>query len=179
MNDFKQSVSNALRYWETRRVFYNAVLMAVAAGWVILTWPHFRSVQLMGIPPGDTHPALMILIILAFLANVCYSTAYLVDIPLQLTFARWRKYRWALLLAGTLFATLVENEFIKAGRHSDGVAQREEGIWVLEATGMPSVLIETGFLTNEEEEKYLNSKDGQNEIVGNIVDALRLYQDSQ
>jgi len=27
----------------------------------------------------------MILIILAFLANVCYSTMYLVDIPLQLT----------------------------------------------------------------------------------------------
>src|SRR5215831_17215686 len=100
MNEFKQSVANALRYWETRRVLYNAVLTAVAAGWVILTWPHFRSVQLMGIPPGDTHPALMILIILAILANVCYSAAYLVDIPLQLTFATWRKYRWALLLTG-------------------------------------------------------------------------------
>jgi len=40
----------------------------------------------------------MILIILAFLANVYYSTVYLVDIPLQLTFATWCKYRWALLL---------------------------------------------------------------------------------
>ena len=78
MNEFKQSVANALRYWETRRVLYNAVLTAVAAGWVILTWPHFRSVQLMGIPPGDTHPVLVTLIILAFLANVCYSAAYLV-----------------------------------------------------------------------------------------------------
>jgi len=39
----------------------------------------------------------MILIILAFLANVCYSTMYLVDIPLQLT--RYVvQYRWALLL---------------------------------------------------------------------------------
>ena len=112
MNEFKQSVANALRYWETRRVLYNAVLTAVAAGWVILTWPHFRSVHLMGIPPGDTHPALMILIILAFLANVCYSAAYLVDIPLQLTFATWRKYRWALLLTGTFFAILVENYWI-------------------------------------------------------------------
>ena len=45
MHEFKQSVANALRYWETRRVLYNAVLTAVAAGWVILTWPHFRSVQ--------------------------------------------------------------------------------------------------------------------------------------
>jgi cyclophilin family peptidyl-prolyl cis-trans isomerase len=30
MNEFKQSVTNALRYWETRRVLYNAVLTAVA-----------------------------------------------------------------------------------------------------------------------------------------------------
>src|SRR5215831_7652821 len=39
--------------------------------WVVLTWPHFCSVQLMGNPPGDSHPAFLILIILAFLANVC------------------------------------------------------------------------------------------------------------
>ena len=112
MNDFKQSVSDALLYWEPRRVLYNAVLTTVAAAWVVLTWPHFRPINLMGIPPGDTHPALLILIILAFLANVCYSAAYLVDIPLQLTFVAWRKYRWALLLTGTLFAILVENYWI-------------------------------------------------------------------
>ena len=112
MNEFKHSVADALRYWEVRRVFYNAVLTAVAVSWVVVTWPHFRSVQLMGIPPGDTHPVLLILIILAVLANVCYSAAYLVDIPLQLTFARWRKNRWVLLLTGTLFAILVENYWI-------------------------------------------------------------------
>lgn len=112
MNEFQLSVANALRYWETRRVVYNAVLTAVAAVWVLVTWPHFRSVRLMGIPSGETHPALLILVILAFLANVCYSAAYLVDIPLQLTFASWRKHRWALLLVGTLFAMLVENYWI-------------------------------------------------------------------
>ena len=77
-----------------------------------------------------------------------------------------------------LFATLVENEFVKAGRHSDGVMQRSEGIQVLQATGMPSVLIETGFLSNKEEEEYLNSEDGQNEIVRNIIDALKRYKDA-
>ena len=77
-----------------------------------------------------------------------------------------------------LFATLVEDEFVKAGRHSDGVMQRDEGIQVLQATGMPSVLIETGFLSNEEEEKYLNSKAGQEEMVRNIVDALRRYKET-
>jgi hypothetical protein len=112
VDDFKQSVADALRYWEPRRVLYNAVLTAAAVLWVVLTWPHFRSVQLMGIPPGETHPALLILTILAFLANVCYCAAYVVDIPLQLTFVTWRKYRWTLLLIGILFALLVENYWI-------------------------------------------------------------------
>jgi len=80
--------------------------------------------------------------------------------------------------SSALFATLVENEFVKAGRHSDGVMQRDEGIQVLQATGMPSVLIETGFLSNKEEEIYLNSEEGQNEIVRNIVDALKKYKDT-
>jgi len=112
MDEFKHSVADALRYWEPRRVLYNGVLTAVAVSWVVLTWPHFRPVQLWGVPPGDTHPALLILVVLAFLANVCYCAAYLVDIPLQLTFVTWRKYRWALLLTGTLFAILVENYWI-------------------------------------------------------------------
>src|SRR5215471_17301422 len=112
MDEFKNSVADALRYWERRRVLYNVLLMAVAVCWVVLTWPHFRSVELMGIPPGDTHPVLLILMILAFLANLCYCSAYLVDIPLQLTFARWRKYRWVLLLTGLFFAILVENYWI-------------------------------------------------------------------
>jgi N-acetylmuramoyl-L-alanine amidase len=77
-----------------------------------------------------------------------------------------------------LFATLVENEFVKAGRKSDGVMQRDVGIQVLQATGMPSVLIETGFLSNQEEEEYLNSEDGQNEVVRNILDALKRYKDA-
>jgi len=112
VDDFKHSVADALRYWEPRRVLYNAILTTTAVLWVVFTWPHFRPIQLMGVPPGDTHPALLILIILAFLANVCYCAAYIVDIPLQLTFVAWRKYRWALLLIGTLFALLVENYWI-------------------------------------------------------------------
>jgi N-acetylmuramoyl-L-alanine amidase len=74
-------------------------------------------------------------------------------------------------------ATLIQNEFVKAGRVNEGVQQRDVGLWVLEATGMPSVLVETGYLTNQEEEEYLNSKEGQNEVVRNIVDALKGYKD--
>jgi N-acetylmuramoyl-L-alanine amidase len=42
---------------------------------------------------------------------------------------------------------------------------------------MPSVLIEIGFITNKQEEEYLNSENGQNEVVNNIMDALRKYKD--
>jgi N-acetylmuramoyl-L-alanine amidase len=75
-----------------------------------------------------------------------------------------------------LFATLVEDEFAKAGRSSEGVFQRDVGIHILEQTGMPSVLIETGFLSNVDEENYLISEDGQNEVARNMLDALKRYK---
>ena len=91
---------------------------------------------------------------------------------------RGQLYEKKYFVNSALFGTLVEKEFRKAGRHSDGVGQRQVGIGVLQATGMPSVLIETGFLTNKEEELYLNSKKGQNEVVSNIVTAFRRYKSS-
>jgi N-acetylmuramoyl-L-alanine amidase len=74
-----------------------------------------------------------------------------------------------------LMASLVEDEFKKSGRDSYGVKQRDKGIRVLQATGMPSVLVETGFLSNKEEEEYLNSDKGQDEIVQCIINALDHY----
>ena len=74
-----------------------------------------------------------------------------------------------------LFGTLVEKEFARSGRHSFGVEQRQVGIGVLEATGMPSVLIETGYLTNREEERYLASNKGQTEVAKNILNAFKRY----
>ena len=74
-----------------------------------------------------------------------------------------------------LFGTLVEDAFKKNGRRSEGVLQRQIGIGVLQATGMPSVLIETGYLTNREEERYLNSKSGQSQVVNDILSAFRKY----
>lgn len=73
-------------------------------------------------------------------------------------------------------ATLIEKEFTAAGRISRGVKQRnDKGIWVLQATGMPSILVEIGFISNKEEEEYINSEAGQNQIVANIVAALKAY----
>jgi N-acetylmuramoyl-L-alanine amidase len=77
------------------------------------------------------------------------------------------------------FAKYVEEEFQKAGRvYRGGVKQRnDKGIWVLQATGMPSVLVETGFITNKQEEEYLNSVDGQDQVVDNILSALKKYKE--
>jgi N-acetylmuramoyl-L-alanine amidase len=72
-------------------------------------------------------------------------------------------------------ANLVEDQFSQVGRVSGGAHQRQVGIWVLQATAMPSVLVETGFITNPQEEDYLNSEDGQNEIAQCITKAIGNY----
>jgi N-acetylmuramoyl-L-alanine amidase len=70
----------------------------------------------------------------------------------------------------------VQEEFTNRGRINRGVKQRNDvGIWVLHATGMPSILVETGFITNKEEEEYLNSETGQQEIVKDISNAVKKY----
>lgn len=73
-------------------------------------------------------------------------------------------------------ALTVEEEFIKVGRISREAQQRQVGIWVLQAVAMPSVLVETGFISNPAEERYLNSELGQYEIVDCIVKALKRYK---
>jgi len=74
-------------------------------------------------------------------------------------------------------ASIIENEFTEIGRNSLGVLQRnEKGIWVLQATNMPAVLVETGFITNQEEEDYLNSENGQKEMVTAIAKAVVKYK---
>ena len=76
------------------------------------------------------------------------------------------------------FADLIEKGFQRQGRtYRGGVKQRnDKGIWVLQATGMPSVLVEIGFMSSREEENYINSEKGQDEIVSNIITALKEYK---
>ncbi len=74
-----------------------------------------------------------------------------------------------------LFASSVE-KYMKshAKRSSRGVKQA--GFLVLWKTAMPSVLIETGFLTNGAEEKFLGSDEGQNAVAESIFYAFRDYK---
>lgn len=74
-------------------------------------------------------------------------------------------------------AGLIENNFTnKLKRSSRGVKQA--GFWVLHNTYMPSVLIETGFLTYKPEGQYLNSDKGQNDMSNAIKEAILDYKHS-
>ncbi|RZK10175.1 MAG: N-acetylmuramoyl-L-alanine amidase, partial [Flavobacterium sp.] len=53
---------------------------------------------------------------------------------------------------------------------------KEQGLLILQRAAMPSVLTEIGFISNSEEEKYINSAEGQEEIVMAIVNAVKQYK---
>ncbi|OFX81512.1 MAG: hypothetical protein A2X12_00980 [Bacteroidetes bacterium GWE2_29_8] len=72
-------------------------------------------------------------------------------------------------------STLIQKNFsVKANRFDRGVKQA--GFLVLHKTTMPGVLIEVGFLSNPEEEKFLTSQKGQNLISQSIFNAFKQYK---
>jgi uncharacterized membrane protein YhhN len=100
------AVNDAARFWEPRRLVYNSVLMLATISWLLATWPHFRPMLKMS--------TFVLLAVLAMLANLCYSAAYLLDVPLQLSSLAtiWKRRRWILWLAGTAFAVALANYWI-------------------------------------------------------------------
>lgn len=75
------------------------------------------------------------------------------------------------------FGDMIIHQIKKAdGRHTFGV--KEQGVLVLAQSGMPAVLVETGFINNPTDEAYLNTKDGQFEIATAILKSLKEYRDS-
>ncbi len=74
-------------------------------------------------------------------------------------------------------ARIIQDEFTyKLKRKDRGVKQA--GFVVLHQTYMPSVLIETGFLTNKNEGPYLNSKEGKSKFSKSIFDGIMKYKDN-
>lgn len=73
-----------------------------------------------------------------------------------------------------LFAEKLQKEFKKFGRYDRGVKQA--GFLVLYKTTMPSVLIETGFLTNPNEEKFLGNTTGQSNMATLMFNAFENYR---
>jgi hypothetical protein len=101
----RELTTDALRYWELRRVFYNALLGVIVLGHFIAAWPASKS--------SITFDGILGLFVLAVLANLAFSVVYVGDVFIQFSGfrdsrARWR---WVLLLVGFAFAGVLTHFF--------------------------------------------------------------------
>lgn len=105
---FRESVTAAIRYWEPRRLIYNAILAAVVLVYFGLNYQATKAVLSLNL--------LLLLFLLAVLANVAYCAAYPVDIFVSSSQYRdlWRKYRWILFLLGLAFSATITRFFALA-----------------------------------------------------------------
>lgn len=88
--------TDALRYWEPRRIAYNALLAGVVLWYFAKDWPEsLRGIRFDGV---------LVLFILAVLANVAYCAAYVVDLFLQFSHFREERGRWRVLIVVIGFA---------------------------------------------------------------------------
>ena len=96
--DLRAILTDALRFWERLRLPYNGVLAGVVGSCLLP--------RLFGAGGLDGGVIALELFLCAVLANVAYTTAYLVDIPVQLSGYRdrWRRWRIGLFVVGTAFA---------------------------------------------------------------------------
>src|SRR5436309_15865159 len=83
----REAVSDAIGYWEPRRISYNGVLALIVLAYFATNWPHSRTVV--------SFEGVLIVFVLAVLANICYCAAYLGDVFVQVSGFRepWLKWR--------------------------------------------------------------------------------------
>jgi hypothetical protein len=97
----REWATDAIRYWEPRRILYNLVLAAIVLACFVVSLPVSKGLMSLNF--------VLVLFLLAVLANVAYCAAYAVDIFAQVSGFRelWQKYRWALFVIGVVFAGII------------------------------------------------------------------------
>jgi hypothetical protein len=92
---------NAIRYWEPRRILYNVLLAVIVVIHFVMGLPFSRTLLQFN--------TLLLLFVLAVLANVAYCAAYVPDVFAQMSSLRdsWLRYRWALFVVGLAFAAVL------------------------------------------------------------------------
>ncbi len=102
---FGELASDALRYWEPRRLLSNAVLLAVVCVHFYAAWPDAKAIL--------ARDPLFLFFLLAVLANIAYCAAYAVDLYVQFSGLRVASARWrcSLLVMGTAFAAVIAHFF--------------------------------------------------------------------
>ena len=91
----RDMATDALRYWEPRRLVYNALLAGIVVACAL--------VNATGASKFLDINNLLFLFVLAVLANVAYCAAYVVDLFLQFSHFRDQRWRWRLVIAAVGF----------------------------------------------------------------------------
>jgi hypothetical protein len=101
----REAVTSAIRYWEPRRLAYNIVLAVVVLACFALNYPLSKSIVSLDF--------VLMLFLLAVLANVAYCAAYVVDIFASASGyqEQWWKLRWIIFAIGSLFAAIITRFF--------------------------------------------------------------------
>ena len=101
----RDHITEAIRYWEPRRLLYNGVLMLIVLVYFALGYPASkRDLKL---------DEMLVIFLLAVLANVAYCAVYVADVFAQWSGFRelWRQYRWVLFSIGLIFAGIITRFF--------------------------------------------------------------------
>jgi hypothetical protein len=104
----REDFTDAIKFWEPRRIIYNLVLAAIVVLYFAAGYPSSRAVLSIDFA--------LSLFLLAVAANVAYCAAYIVDIFVQASGYReiWQRARWVLFAIGTTFAAII-TRFIAMG----------------------------------------------------------------
>ncbi len=111
--DFREYFTDAIRFWEPRRLLYNLALAIVVGAYFVAGFPGSKSVLSIDFGLG--------LFLLAVAANVAYCAAYPADIFVQASGFRdtWKRARWGLFALDTFFAAF-SNRFLAKGMFHPG-----------------------------------------------------------
>jgi hypothetical protein len=105
VGELRELITDALRYWEVRRLFYNALLAVIVIAHFIAAWPASRLLL--------TFDGALGVFLLAVLANVAYSAVYVADVFIQVSGFRSSRAAWRrlLLAVGFAFAAVLTHFF--------------------------------------------------------------------
>ena len=101
----RDAITNALKFWEPLRLLYNAVLAMTVIGYFVAAYPGSRAAL--------TVDVVLVVFLLAVLANVAYCAAYRADLFAQASRFRdvWLRLRWILFAVGLVFAGILTRFF--------------------------------------------------------------------
>lgn len=104
----KERLTDAIRYWEPRRILYNVFLAAIVVVYFVRGYPASKQAL--------NFNEILLVFLMAVLANVAYCAAYVPDVVVQSSglSETWRKYRWIVLAIGIVFAGIITRFFAMA-----------------------------------------------------------------